>query len=602
MATLPQMNGLKARFRWSLPDQLTLEPQWLTAGSAWELTPRLVGLLAARGSRGTADLAAFFGEPEVGLHDPRLLPDAGPFRDRVRAAADARERVLVFGDFDADGLTGMAIMVRTLRLLGLDAAPYVPSRANEGHGLSLAAVERARSEGRSVIVTVDCGSSSATEVEAARAAGIDVLITDHHQLPQQLPRATALVNPHRADSVYPDDRLAGSGVAFKIAQLLLAEVPGGPAQALEMADLAVIGTVADVAPIVGENRSLARLGLAQLKAGTRPGLAALMKRAGLNPERLDLEGVAFGLAPRINAVGRIGESMAAAELLLTDDPAAAATLASELDAVNDTRRAMTAATLADARVAAQGLLEDRAIVVAGDWPVGIIGLVAGRLAEELDRPCVVVSRLTDPWRGSARSPGGFDLAAAFARCGHLFERHGGHPQAAGCSMQAVHFDSFRTAFLDLVAERMPGRDPRPELRLDLALEGSEVDYALLRELDRLGPSGPGNPPVLVGISGLTVARVRAANGGHTQLTLRKGREVLDGICFGRDDLVACLREGDHIDVVARLVTRSFGGFESLQLEIRDAAPSGTLSTIAAATRSEGSAAGVGIPALVGDAA
>jgi single-stranded-DNA-specific exonuclease len=560
------MDGLAPRYHWQLRRRPSLDPEFLAAGEARGLSTRLLTILAARGHADLHALAAFLDEPQAGLHDPCLLPDAAAFAARVALARERGERVLVFGDFDADGLTGLAIIVLALRHLGLDVEPYVPSRSEEGHGLSRAAIEHARVAGRTLLVTVDCGSSNPAEVAAAGAAGIDVLITDHHQLAGEWPAAVALVNPHRPDAGYPDRRLAGSGVAFKLAQLLI----GTPALAL--ADLAAIGTVADVAPLAGENRAIVRLGLERLRTDPRPGLAALLARAGLAPDRIDLERLAYVVAPRLNAVGRVGDAMPAARLLLANDPTEAVAIAEELEAANVLRRELLATALDEARRAAAA--QDGALtIVAGEWPVGIIGLVAGRLAEERGGPAVVFSTLVEPLRGSARSSNGFDLAAAFASMADIFERFGGHAAAAGCNLPAQRLGDFRDRMGALAADLRP---VEPELVLDVVVPALDADYSLLRELALLEPAGLGNPVPLVGITGLGVARVRAATGGHTQLVLRKGREVIDGICFGRDDLPVLVREGDELDIVARLVSRTFGGFESLQLEVRDVAPAGTL--------------------------
>ncbi len=479
----------------------------------------------------------------------------------------------MLGDFDADGLTGLAILTLALRALGLDVEPYVPDRTGEGHGLSADAVERARAAGHGLIVTADTGSTSVAEVAMANAAGIDVIVTDHHVLGAQLPAALALVNPQRPDSDYPDRRLSGAGVAFKVAQLLLADQPGGPEVALGLADLAAIGSIADVVPIAGENRSIVRLGLARLETAPRPGLAALMAVARIDREGVSTDDISFGLAPRINAMGRIGDPTVAAQLLLASDAATAETLAAQIDTANKRRRELTTVAMAEARDVLAATPDQPFIVLEGDWPVGIIGLVAGRLAEEHGRPALVLSTGVDPWRGSARSAGGVDLAAAFASCGELFERFGGHPAAAGCHIVPGHVEDLRVRLCAFVRERPPA-DERPTLSLDLVQSADAADYVLLRELAPL--EGAGDAPPLVGIAGLAVNRVRAANGGHTQLTLRRGREVVDGIAFDRADLAEQLTEGSEIDVVARLASRTFAGLETLQLEIRDVAPSGWL--------------------------
>jgi single-stranded-DNA-specific exonuclease len=577
---------LRASYRWRLRDPVPVTEESLATARSLGLSERQLHLLSGRGIE-TAELAGFVGRPEDGLHDPRLLPDAGPLVERVAQARDRAERVFVFGDFDADGLTGLAVLTEALRTVGLEVEIHVPSRVADGHGLSRRAVEDAAAKGCRLIFTVDCGTASADEIRFAGERGIDVIVTDHHHVPPVLPPAVAIVNPQRSDSRYTDVRLAGAGVAFKVAQLLIATFGGpdaagadGPASAqgaLALTELAAIGTVADVAPLVGENRAIVRLGLERLRTRPRAGLAALLARAGVPRGEVDVEALGYVVAPRLNAAGRLGDATVAARLLLTHDETEAALLAAELHATNVERRVLLGTALEEVRgaLAERGEPGDQPIVMAaGPWSPGIIGLVAGRLAEEHRRPAVIVSTDVSPWRASARSVGGWDLAAAFEACADLLERHGGHRDAAGCTLTAENWDGFRLRMAELALAMAPP-EPAGTLLLDLVLPAAEVDYRLLRELTMLEPTGPGNPPPLVAVTGLEVLRARAVNGGHSQVTLRKGLEVLDGIAFDQPDLAPALAPGDRLDVVARLMSRTFGGFESLQLEIRDAAPTGS---------------------------
>jgi single-stranded-DNA-specific exonuclease len=573
------MPELTPHYHWVIPEAHAVSDATIEDAKRRGLSARALRVLSRRGPVDPAELASRFDEPAAGLHDPSLLPDAVVVQERVAQAGRAGESVMVLGDFDADGLTGLAILTLALRRLGLTVEPYVPDRTGEGHGLSADAVEHARTAGHALIVTADTGSTSTAEIATARAAGIDVIVTDHHVLGAEFPEAIALVNAQRPDSDYPDRRLSGAGMAFKVAQLLLAAEPGGPAEALALADLAAVGSVADVVPILGENRSIVRLGLAQLERAPRPGLAALMANARIERDGVSTDDIAFGLAPRINAMGRIGDPTVAAKLLLAPDVASAQGLAAELEAANKRRRELTAAAMAEARERLDQAPDAPFLVLEGDWPVGIIGLVAGRLAEEQGRPTLVLSTSVEPWRGSARSAGGVDLAAAFASVSDLFERFGGHPAAAGCHVEAGRVEELR-ARLTAFAEGHPPADERPTLSLDLVQSADAADYVLLRELAPL--DGAGDAPPLVGIAGLAVNRVRPANGGHTQLTLRRGREVVDGIAFGRADLAEQLTEGSEIDVVARLASRTFAGLETLQLEVRDVAPAGWLRNMRAA--------------------
>jgi single-stranded-DNA-specific exonuclease len=581
---------LAPRFRWSFPETHPLDEALRSAAVERGLAERMTGLLARRGVLGVADLEAWFAEPLAGLHDPRLLPDADLVVERLTRARDRGEHLMVFGDFDADGLDGLAILVLALRRFGVDVEPYVPSRLEEGHGLSMAAVDAAVQGRSTLIVTVDTGTSSATEIAAAGARGIDVIVTDHHRVPAERPPAYALVNPHRDDSSYPDRRLAGSGVAFKVAQLILETVPGGPMAALALADLATIGTVADVAPIVGENRAIARLGLELIRTAPRPGIAALLERARIAPATADLESIAFAIAPRLNAAGRVGDAVEAARLLLAEDVESAARHATSLEAANVTRRDLMTTVVAEARAVLAGAPERPASIVRGPWPVGIVGLVASRLAEDRARPAIVGAELGEVIRASCRSDGTVDLASALAECADLFTRHGGHAGAAGFELPADRWDAFVERF-GAIAERHAPPDPRAILHIDLALPAIDIDYQLHRDLAGLAPYGPGNPEPLLAVLGLTVTRVRVAGDDHTSLTLRRDRDVLDGIAFGRSDIAALIGEGDRIDVVARLTSRTFGGFESLQLDIRDAAPSGSHPEAAAILGPVGAVAG-----------
>jgi len=643
------------RFRWRLAEAAVVDPACRALAVERGISERLLGLLAARGVATADDLFRFLAPAEGGLHDPRLLPDADAALRRVSEARARGERVLVYGDFDADGLTGLAILVLAFRWLGLDVAPYVPERIGDGHGLSLRAIERAAVEGRTLIVTADCGTSSGQEIELARGRGIEVLVTDHHHAATWPVAAVAVVNPVREDSIYPEHALTGAGVAWKVAHLLIGElgraegeepgsvgaaratsrsavastgIAGGlalPAAVRALADLALIGTVADVAPVLGENRSIARLGLEQLCAGSRPGLAALMEGAGLSRERLDLDDIGFAIAPRLNAAGRMGEAARAARLLLAADRAEADELASEIENANLDRREMTRLVLADAmhqlglgpareaatddeeQEAAVGAVSrttadsaaaavtaatapaagavpavpgaglPAALLLRGDWPVGIVGLVAGRLAEDFGRPAVIATTLdaeAGTLRASCRGGGGINLAEALIACSDLLIRHGGHRAAAGFDIEADRWPEFVERFLGIAAAE--ARPPGPaELIVDLMLPADAVDYALMLEIGLLAPTGQGNPLPTVAVTGLRVARVRSASGGHTQLVLRRSRDVLDAVAFRRPDLVAMLREGDRIDVVARPASRSFGGFESIQLEVMDVAAEGS---------------------------
>ena len=540
------------------------------------ISTRMAGILAARGT--------VVGRRDRGLvrGSARRPPRSGaPARTpacalaRLTSARDRGERVLVFGDFDADGLTGLAIMTLALRRFGVAVEPYVPSRLDEGHGLSLAALDAAAAGGCTVIVTVDCGSTSVAEIAAANARGIDVIVTDHHRVPAVLPAALAVVNPHRPDSTYPDRRLAGSGVAFKIAQLLLANEPGGPRPPSTWPT----SRRSDRSPTWP--RSSARTGRSPgsgssgCDARRGPGIAALLERARIAPAAVDLETVAFAIAPRLNAAGRVGEALEAARLLLADGPGRGGRprrrprgrqpdpARPDEDRPSPRRgRSSASRRRPPPRSCAARGASGSSVWSPPGWPRIAAGRrSSGRTSATSSGPRAGATARSTSARPSSAAPTSSSASAVM-------------PGRPGSSCRPTAGTSSASAsWPSPPRRRRPTRGVRSPI--DLALPALDVDYGLYRELAGLAPCGPGNPDPLVAVLGLTVTRVRAATGGHSQLTLRRDRDVLDGIAFGRSDIAEVVREGDRLDVVARLTSRTFGGFESLQLDIRDVATSGS---------------------------
>ena len=511
--------------------------RFLAAGSR----PTAGSSLLARGARAPGRGAPVSstpssGRPALGLHDAALLPDAEVVVARTARARARGERVLVVGDFDADGLTGLAILVTALRRLGLDVAAHVPSRVDDGPR-ALAARGRGGPRGRA-----DAASSPSTPGPPASPRsprrsnlGIDVIVTDHHRVPDPPPPAAALVNPHRPDAVYPDRRLAGSGVALKVAALLLERLAGIPAAVTtaELADLATIGTVADVAPILGENRSIARLGLDRMRTAPRPGVAALLAAAGVAPAAASLETVAFDIAPRLNAAGRVGEAHDAADLLLADDrgrgrrrwPPCSRPPTRPVGTSPARRSTRPAPPLPGADPDRRGHPRE--------------GAVAGRRRGSRRRPA----------RRGARSAGGRGRRAGAASCGHRAGRRpattlpGRSPPATTCSCgtaatgarpasRSGRSDGTRSASASSIWWAVAARPiPGPSSSSTSRCPARAADYRLLEHLAGLAPTGPGNPDPIIGVHGLTVTRIRAAAGGHAQLTLRRELDVVDAIAF-----------------------------------------------------------------------
>ncbi len=547
------------------------------------LPSALCRLLAARGYRTTEEAGAFL-RPLLGsLHDPAGLTDANRAAQRLARAVAQREMVVVHGDYDADGISGAALLAAWIRAMGGRADAIVPDRRRHGYDLSRAGVDRAAARGAAVLVTVDCGIVALDPVRRASAAGMDVIVTDHHRPGPELPAALAVVNPNSPDCAYPNKQLCGAGVAFKVGQLLAAALERPEDESWEYLDLVAMATIADQVELSGENRVLTRYGLRALTQTRRPGLAALIRRAGLDPgsdNPLDAAAVAFQLGPRINAAGRVGNAMDAIRLLLTDDPTEADRLAETLDTNNRDRRGVEERTTSEALEALRGEYEpsrDRAVVVSGDgWHPGVIGIVASRLVERICRPVVVVAFDGDSGRGSARSIPSFDLHAGIAACSEHLVRFGGHHQAAGMDIERDRLPAFREAFCSLARRTLGGAEPRPELRTDLEIELSEVKPDLYRYLRHVGPFGRGNPePVFVARRVRLTEPPKVLKGSHLKFRVASDGASLGAIGFRIADRVPPTEDlmGGPVDIAFNLMKNTFRGRTTIEARALDIRPS-----------------------------
>lgn len=544
-----------------------------------KLPGALCRLLAVRG-RTTPDAAKSFLRPRLqDLHDPALLLDSDKAVRRLEAAVHNGEMVVVHGDYDADGIAAAALLGGWIRALGGRAEAIVPDRTRDGYDLSYAGVDRAIALGAGVIVTVDCGIGAVDPVRRASAAGVDVIVTDHHIPGPRLPDALAILNPNRPGCPYPDKRLCGAGVAFKLGQLLSRRLGRSDDEAWNRLDLVALATIADQVELKGENRILGRYGLRALARTTRPGLDALMASAELVPgNAVTSEAVAFRLAPRINAAGRVGDSSKALQLLLTTDSGEARSLAAVLERNNSDRRELERRTTEEVFAALEGVYEagtDRGVVVAAEgWHPGVIGIVASRVAERLFRPSVVIALDGDRGRGSARSIPDFDLHAAISLCGTHLERFGGHHQAAGMDIRRDRVPAFRDAFRDVARRRLGSVEPRPVLHVDLEITPGEVDFDLYRYATYLGPYGRGNPePVYVARAVRVDGSPRVLNGGHVKFRMAQGGSGLPAIGFGlADRLVPELTGTGLVDVAFNLIENTFRGRTTIQARVVDVRP------------------------------
>jgi single-stranded-DNA-specific exonuclease len=555
---------------WLLPEPVPDPPVFTGFGAP------VATLLARRGFTDDAGLQRFLQAGAGALHDLTRMADADRALDRIEAAIDAGERIAIWGDYDADGMTAIVVWVTALRRLGVEPLRYVPSRLAEGYGLSETGLRGLAAQGVALVVTCDCGVTNAAEVEVARRLGMDVIVTDHHLPPAELPRAVAVVDPHRPDCAYPDADLTGAGLAYKLAAALLAR-RGHPDEGL--AAVAAIGTMADLAPMTGESRAIVRLGLDELGRTEHAGLRALLRRSAEQPGQPTARDLAFGVVPRVNAAGRIADVELAIGLMLEDDPLQAERMADQLETVNEQRRELTKAAIERARsLASDAHPGSTALVLRDDaWAPGLVGLIAGRLADDLARPVAAATLVGDEVRGSVRAPIDFHVASALEACAEHLARRGGHAAAGGFSVALDRWDAFGAAFgalprpfpVDAGVERQrPGR-----IVVDLVLPSRYLDWSLAEQLERLAPYGPGHVEPVIAVTGLRLAEARRVgpNERHVAFRLRRGRETLDAIAFGWDAERPLPEPDRDLDLVGTLERDTFGGMPRLRIRVVDVA-------------------------------
>jgi len=543
--------------------------------------PRLVRrLLRSRGIDGVAPTRRWLNPALEDRYDPSLLSDLDRAVARVDEALRRDERILVFGDYDVDGITSAAILKRYLDGLGGAVRVRIPQRLSEGYGLSIAAVDEAHAWGASLILTADCGTTAVQEIAHARRCGIDVVVLDHHIPGPVLPEAVAIVNPHREESRVPFRDLAAVGVTSKLLEGIHRLRRGGDATAQgpeDLLDLTALGTIADGMPMIGENRILVRQGLRLMRASPRPALAALASASGLNPRRIRSSEIAFQMVPRLNAAGRLGDSNAALDLLLSDDPERCRVLASTLDAHNSRRRELLDKVVRESVSAAdveQAAHRGEPIVLVSDrWHPGVVGIAASRIAERFRVPAILLASDGAIARGSGRSAGDYDLLELVRAASGGLLSFGGHRSAVGLTLEAAHFPRFRDEILVAARTRPVAITIGGEaLQIDARAAVSEIDRTLLDWLDRFEPFGPGNEEPVLAVRGRIVGGVRVLKEKHLRFDLGAEGERRECIGFGLAEHAARLEaaEGDvHFAVVAS--RNVWNGEERLQLQVRDIA-------------------------------
>ena len=537
------------------------------------LSPLDCRILAGRGVKDPAQAQAFLDRGYAASTDPFDLLDMDRAVERLRRAYQLGEPVVVYGDYDADGVTATVLLFEWLQRSGFKASWYIPDRFQEGYGLHAEALAALREEGASVVVTVDCGVRSILEVEQGKALGLDIIVTDHHLPGEALPAAAAVLNPKRPGDPYPFKGLSGVGLAYKLVEGLAGALQGPGPQ--EMLDLVAVGTVADLAPLLGENRALVSAGLERLNNTRRQGLLALIEASGITRGALSANSIAFGLAPRLNAAGRLASARLAAELLLTEEAQTARAYAERLDTLNRERQRITEETVELVKANAD-LGSDRMLVFAANeaFHEGVVGLAASRIVEEVYRPVLLMRLEGELAKGSARSIPEFDVTRALESCAELLQRFGGHELAAGFALPVENLQALGDRLEQLALESLGGMLLQPSLQLDARVEFSELDERLMRFLDRLEPCGQENPYPAFASLGVEVLSRRAvgAEGRHLKLTLRQSGRVFDAIAFRQGGLLADLPA--VVEVAFRLERNEFRGVTSLQLNVLDIRPSG----------------------------
>jgi single-stranded-DNA-specific exonuclease len=517
------------------------------------------------------------------LPSPFAMADMEPAVKRIVGAIKNREQIAIWGDYDVDGTTGAAVLVSFLREIGAEPVFYVPHRIDEGYGLNVEGLRRLRERGVDLVVTVDCGISNGPEVKAAAGMGLSMVVVDHHQPPDELPPAHAVINPHRKDCAFPEKGLCAAGLAFYLVIGLRARLRDdgwfgsrGEPDIRRYLDIVTLGTIADMVPLQGVNRTLVRRGLVELSASMRPGVVALKQIASIPAGEVSAGQVGFRLGPRINAAGRVDYGMKVVELLTTPSHDTALKIAQELDAHNTERRAIEAAVLEAATAQAAGVLARSArhsLVLAGEgWHVGVLGIVASRIVEKYYRPTVVIGLNGSVGKGSARSIRGFHMIEGFRSCADHLEKFGGHEYAGGLSVAVDKVQAFADAFEACCRQALCDEDLLPLLELDSSLSFSEIGMPLARELDVLKPFGVGNPEPVFATSGVEICERRVFSAG-VRFRLRQSGRMLNGVIFGvGDDFPG--QPGEVVDVAYRLSENEWNGAVNVELRIADLRPVG----------------------------
>ena len=537
----------------------------------YKLNDLLATILVNRGITSEEKIRQFLEPTRQDFYNPYLMKDMEIAVERIVKAIENQEKVIIYGDYDVDGITSTTVLKKFLKDLGLEVSYYIPNRLNEGYGLNNKAIEKIVNEGYSLMITVDCGISAIEEIDYANSLGLETIVTDHHEPGEVLPKALAVVDNKRKDSTYPFRDLAGVGVAFKLTQALGMKLELKEEAYLKYLDIVCVGTISDIVPLVDENRVITKLGLLLVRQTKNMGLKSIINSSGYN--KIDSNTISFGVAPRINACGRMGKAEEALELLLSTDIYEVNELTKKLNEHNRERQEIEKSIYESAveKIEKNHLDENRTIVVGGeDWHHGVIGIVSSKITDMYFKPSILLSfEENGTGKGSGRSIPGFDLHQALTKCQDTLEKFGGHSMAVGVTIKKENLEKFREEFEKVAAEEKT-EDIVPILNVDSKIDLNSVDKDVIESLKALEPFGEANKMPIFAFKNLRIDSIRAlSEGKHLKLTLKEDNIIINAIGFNMGELAEEYRIGDKIDVAGVLEINTFNGVDNLQINIKD---------------------------------
>mgnify|MGYP004466553295 FL=1 len=539
--------------------------------SKYGISELLATILVNKNITTQKEIEEFLNPTRNDFFDPFLINDMDIAVERIRKAIETQEKVIIYGDYDVDGITSITVLKSFLKDVGLDVDYYIPNRLEEGYGLNKNAIDEIAKNKYTLMITVDCGISAIEEVNYANSLGIEVIVTDHHEPGEELPKALAVIDNKRKDSKYPFRELAGVGVAFKVSQALAQSMNVKEEEYLKYLDIVCVGTISDIVPLISENRVITKLGIKLLKQTRNTGLKAIINSSGYS--QINSTTISFGVAPRINACGRMGKAEQALKLLLSKDIYEVNKLTQELNNYNRERQEIEKEIFESVlnKIEQNNLDKNRTIVVGGEgWHHGVIGIVSSKITEKYFKPSILLSFEEDgTGKGSGRSIPGFDLHEALMKCENCLEKFGGHSMAVGLTLKKDKFEQFYEEF-EKVAEKNKTENIVPIINVDAKIELNEIDKTVVEDLKQLEPFGEANKMPVFALKNIRIDSIRAlSEGKHLKLTLRDNNQIINAIGFNIGELANEYKIGDKVDLAGVLEINTFNGIDNLQINIKD---------------------------------